>query len=597
MSISSSFFCEYCGAANEIEARDCCFCGRPLDKVEVEATILPSFTGLHTLPVDTLLKGRYRITKAVGQGGMGTVYQAQDTALNNRAVAIKELIVNNPDVQASQEAIEAFKREATLLASLQHANLPSVFEHFTENERWYMTMTFIQGKTLEEHLAHNSRKKLPLHEVLEIGKQLSSVLYYLHNQYPPIIFRDIKPANIMRAPDGRIYLIDFGVARRFKTGQKKDTIPFGSLGYAAPEQFGKAQTTPRSDIYSLGATIYELLTGHEPANTPLQFPSLRTLAPSLPFKLVTLINEMLEQDESKRPANMLIVEQRLQEIASTPWQTTPSPGFSSMSAPSTRPSWRLAGVLGTLLAIFCLLVGGFIGDGVGTSNATANYQTQANATATAQTNATATAQANALATAVTAAMPDPYQPKGTLALFDPLNQENQWKENTDTNFGGSCTFKNNALQASQTKADRFFYCDEENGAAFQNFAIEVKMTIMQGDCGGLVLRENTSYNGQLYLFDVCNDTAYDFYSYQSNTASKSLASGFASAINISTMRPTENTIAIVANHNVFDLYANQRKIASVTDSSYHTGAIGLVANCSASPTTVSYQDIKIWKLP
>ena len=594
MSTSSSLFCEHCGAANEAEARYCCFCKRPLD--EIETTTTNTSSTLTALPIDTLLKERYRIIKPVGQGGMGTVYRAQDIGLNNRAVAIKELIVSDSGTQASTEAIEAFKREATLLASLQHANLPSVFEHFQENERWYMAMTFIQGETLEDHLERTRSKKLPLREVLDIGKQLSSVLYYLHNQYPSIIFRDVKPANIMRTPDGHIYLIDFGVARRFKSGQKKDTIPFGSLGYAAPEQFGKAQTTPRSDIYALGATLYELLSGHEPASAPLKFPPLRSLEPSLPFKLITLITQMLEQSEDKRPANMLIVEQKLQEIDSTPWQTATFPPPSYVSATpassSPKPSWRIVGVLCTLLTVFSLVIGGAVGDSIGINNG----KVDAAATYRANASMTATAQANATATAVQiAALPDPYPPKGTLALFDPLSQENQWQSYTDNTFGGSCTFKDNALQVKQWKTGFFYHCDEANNAVFQNFAIEVKMAITDGDCGGFVLREATDNNGKMYLIDVCSNLTYNILRYLSNDGSTAvnLAQGNMNklAIDFSSV-----TIAVVANHSAFDLYVNHQKIASFIDNSYDIGTIGLVADCSNSPTYVSYQDIKVWAL-
>src|SRR5258708_868324 len=225
------------------------------------------------------------------------------------------MIVSGLNPKAVSEATEAFTREATLLAALQHPNLPGVFEHFQEDGRWYMVMSFIQGETLEAYLTRTNRNKLPLSEVLSISKQLCTVLHYLHSQYPPIIFRDVKPANIMRAPDGQIYLIDFGVARRFKPGQKKDTTPFGSIGYAPPEQFNKTQTTPRADIYSLGATMYQLLSGHEPDTTPFHFPPLQSLEPTMPTKLVALIEQMLDMDEMKRPLNMLIVEQRLQEIS------------------------------------------------------------------------------------------------------------------------------------------------------------------------------------------------------------------------------------------------------------------------------------------
>ena len=118
-------------------------------------------------------------------------------------------------------------------------------------------MDFIAGETLEDYQSKAPNKRLLLSEVLDIGLQLCIVLDYLHSQQPPIVFRDLKPANIIRTPTGKIYLIDFGIARYFKPGQAKDTVALGSLGYAAPEQYGKAQTTPRADIYSLGAVLHQ----------------------------------------------------------------------------------------------------------------------------------------------------------------------------------------------------------------------------------------------------------------------------------------------------------------------------------------------------
>src|SRR5438128_11181862 len=125
-------------------------------------------------------------------------------------------------------------------------------------------MEFIEGETLEEYLNKASRGYLPLIEALDIGMQLCTVLDYLHTRFPPIIFRDLKPANIMRTANGHLYLIDFGIARHFKPGQSRDTMALGSPGYAAPEQYGRAQTTPRADIYSLGVMLQQLLTGNNP---------------------------------------------------------------------------------------------------------------------------------------------------------------------------------------------------------------------------------------------------------------------------------------------------------------------------------------------
>jgi serine/threonine protein kinase len=305
---SAAIFCSHCGASNPPGELFCDSCGYALAAPATSALTAHTLTG--QLPAHTLLRQRYLILQVVGQGGMGAVYLAQDTALGDRLVAVKEMSQQNS--QQAQEAIDNFKREAHLLASLQHPNLPSIYDHFEENGRWYLVMSFIQGETLEDYLSHLPEQRLPLEETLHIGQELCNVLHYLHTHQPPIIFRDLKPGNIMRSTDGHIYLIDFGIARHFKPGKAKDTANYGSAGYAPPEQYGKAQTTERSDIYSLGATLYQLLSGHDPSLSPFRFPPLQSLVPTLPEQLVRLITQMLEMDESKRPASIQEVQQELQ---------------------------------------------------------------------------------------------------------------------------------------------------------------------------------------------------------------------------------------------------------------------------------------------
>src|SRR6266446_6095413 len=156
---------------------------------------------------------------------------------------------------------------------------------------------------------------LPVREVLEIGMQLCEVLDYLHTREPPIIFRDLKPANVMRTASGHLYLIDFGIARQFKPGQTRDTSPLGSPGYAAPEQYGRAQTTPQADIYSLGALLHQLVTGDDPTQTPFRFVPLPQQGQTMPERLQSLLLQMLEMDVNKRPTGVVAVQQELECIA------------------------------------------------------------------------------------------------------------------------------------------------------------------------------------------------------------------------------------------------------------------------------------------
>ncbi len=308
-----SLFCDTCGTANQPHASYCRACRRPLPSAQPDPH--NAATG-HQL-ANVVLKQRYRIIALIGKGGMGAVYKAEDLQLGNRLVALKVMSQRDLTAQEVQAAADAFKREAILLASLQHPNLPSIFDHFEENGRWYLVMSFIQGETLSAYLRHTRDGKLPLAEALQIGIQLCTVLDYLHSQSPPIIFRDLKPSNIMRTASGHIYLIDFGIARHFKQGQAKDTAAYGSMGYAPPEQYGTAQTKPRSDIYSLGTTLFQLVTGHDPASSPFCFPPLQSLVPTAPPELATLLTQLLELEEDKRPANIHLIQQQLQAIASS----------------------------------------------------------------------------------------------------------------------------------------------------------------------------------------------------------------------------------------------------------------------------------------
>jgi serine/threonine protein kinase len=309
MASSSFVYCSVCGAANQLQATQCFACSQSLE-ASVEDTALPSPAEQPVAPA--LLAGRYRILDIVGKGGFGAVYKAVDMQRRGSLVAIKEINLRGLHPRDVIEATDTFNREMLLLSELQHPNLPRIYDHFTDREHWYLAMDFIDGETLEEYLDHSRQGYLPVAEVLTIGVQLCTVLHYLHNQQPPIIFRDVKPANIMRTPTGHLYLIDFGIARHFRPGQKRDTTVLGSPGYAPPEQYGRAQTTAQSDIYSLGATLRALLTGKDASEAVLS--SASPYVQRAPFELQHLLAQMLELDATKRPASMEVVKRTLQQI-------------------------------------------------------------------------------------------------------------------------------------------------------------------------------------------------------------------------------------------------------------------------------------------
>jgi serine/threonine-protein kinase len=245
-------------------AQACYHCGQPI--VEIGGPTL---------------NDRYQILSEIGRGGLGSVvYRVQDLDQPGRILAIKEMDETKLRKQGgnSEEDIRqlviAFKREADTLNELDHANIVKVYEYFSEGTKHYMAMDLVDGRTIGD-LLDTSPDGFPEVRVLPWAEQLCSALDYLHHQTPPIIYRDMKPDNVMiQDTTNSVKMIDFGIARQYKGGRKKqDTIKFGTMGYAAPEQYGGSgtETSPTSDVYSLAAMLYQLLTGEDPADNPLHF--------------------------------------------------------------------------------------------------------------------------------------------------------------------------------------------------------------------------------------------------------------------------------------------------------------------------------------
>ncbi|HVB75474.1 MAG TPA: protein kinase [Ktedonobacteraceae bacterium] len=318
--VPSNIFCTRCGTANHAQSAFCFACGQPLQNSALlsKAPATGEADSGHRsrsgqLTPRYVLKQRYRVIARLGNGGFGAVYKAEDALFGNRLVALKEMNRGGLTSQEISGAADAFKREALLLAKLKHPSLPSIYDHFTEAGRWYLVMDYIEGETLEARLERVGRMRVD--EVLQVGMQLCEVLGYLHNRQPPVIFRDLKPANIIITPQGHIYLIDFGLARLFEPEPSKNSIPLGSPGYAAPEQYENTQATVRADIYSLGATLHQLLTGVYPSLRPFEFAPIR-FPPASPLAgFGTLIMSMLEMNPARRPENMLAVARELQRVA------------------------------------------------------------------------------------------------------------------------------------------------------------------------------------------------------------------------------------------------------------------------------------------
>lgn len=243
-----------------------------------------------------LVDGRYRILRKVGQGGMSVVYLARDE-YENRQWAVKE--VRREGVQDFRVVEQGLITETNMLKRLNHPNLPHIVDVIENEDRFLIVMDYIQGISLKDRLSEVGA--FSQEDVVRWGMQLCDVLGYLHMQIPPIIYRDLKPANIMLKPDGDIKLIDFGTAREYKTGNQEDTINIGTVGYAAPEQYGgMGQSDSRTDIYCLGVTLYQLVTGKNPCEPPYLIVPVRHWDPTLSAGLEELILRCTQIDPGDR---------------------------------------------------------------------------------------------------------------------------------------------------------------------------------------------------------------------------------------------------------------------------------------------------------
>lgn len=250
------------------------------------------------LQIGSLVDNKYKVLSEVGRGGMSIVYLAINERAN-KTWAIKEVRKDGVcDFEAVKQGLIV---ETDMLKRLNHPHLPSIIDVIDTEESFLIVMDFIEGKSLQSVLKKGGAQ--PRELVKEWGIQLCDVLGYLHSQRPAIIYRDMKPANVMLKPDGTVTLIDFGTAREFKNGSKvEDTTCLGTRGYAAPEQFGgRGETDARTDIYCLGATLYHLLTGHSPAEPPYEIKPLSYWDPSFSGSgFEKIINKCCQQDPAAR---------------------------------------------------------------------------------------------------------------------------------------------------------------------------------------------------------------------------------------------------------------------------------------------------------
>lgn len=308
-----------------------------------------------------LIDNRYKILRVLGRGGTSCVYLAENIRLHNYW-AIKE--VNKEIMTVNGIPESALVAESHILTKLRHPGLPAIVDIMSTPTSYLLVMEYIEGESLDTCLA--SRGRASQREVVKWGCQLCDVLGYLHSRSPAIIYRDMKPANVMLKPDGDVVLIDFGMAREFKRYSTHDTTNLGTHGYAAPEQYrGQQQTDARTDIYCLGVTLYHLATGHDPCVPPYGIHPIRSIDPNLSPVLEQIINKCTKIDPNERYQSVEALKADLMRVDLSYRPTVPESGYSQAvpynSTPAEEKSnsgllWLLALVPLAIIAVIVAVV-------------------------------------------------------------------------------------------------------------------------------------------------------------------------------------------------------------------------------------------------
>ena len=323
--------------------------GPALDKsLETRVVSSQSRTGQHAeglLSVGMQLQRRYKILGVIGVGGMGAVYKAQDLRFSGvvRLCAVKEMINTASDAQVREMIIRNFEREASILATLSHPAIPQVHDFFTEGSRSYLVLEFIQGQDLEVHVSEAAGFFAET-QVVDWAVQLCDVLSFLHNHKPrPIIFRDLKPSNIMLDDHNRIRLVDFGIAKLFESGEKGTMI--GTEGYSPPEQY-RGIAEPRGDVYALGATLHHLLSKQDPRLEPpfsFQERPIHQTNPTVSRELQLVVDKALAYDLNVRWGSAEELKRALLSLPAAKGLSSTEKGHTaSINSRGVKPIWRFA---------------------------------------------------------------------------------------------------------------------------------------------------------------------------------------------------------------------------------------------------------------
>jgi serine/threonine protein kinase len=307
--MESSLSCARCGHRLPPDALFCPGCGASVHAPENSRQNLQR---PGQIPPGTLLRQRYFIDRKLAQGGHSAVYLARDTFDNGTPVALKEMRETQQTAEERDTAINSFMREERMLAALRHPALARVLDMFVEYGHHYLVMEYVPGYTLEDEMMA-LQHPIEWTRVVGWGIALCDVLAYLHHQQPPIVYRDLKPPNVMLTPDGQLKLIDFGIARWFYSSRSRDTTQLGTDGYAPPEQYA-GRSEPRSDLYALGASLYHLMSGRVPESAPQRMngqllSALRTLVPAIP----EMVERVVQQAMSLAAADRFVSAEKMSE--------------------------------------------------------------------------------------------------------------------------------------------------------------------------------------------------------------------------------------------------------------------------------------------
>jgi serine/threonine protein kinase len=554
------------------------------------------------LQTGKVLNNRYRIVKLLGQGGFGAVYRAWDSNLN-RACAVKE------NMDTSPEAQRQFTREATVLANLSHPNLPRVTDHFIlPSQGQYLVMDYVEGDDLAGVL--RQRGPIPVQQAVIWISQVADALIYLHSRQPPVVHRDIKPANIKITPEGKAMLVDFGLVKLYNP-QMKTTMGARAVtpGYAPPEQYGQGSTDARSDLYALGATLYNILTGQEPLESVqrmsgTQMKPIQMLNTAVPASVGQTIERAMRLEPTQRYQSVAEMKSALQAsgepavvrpvvetpvipVSTAPVIRTPI-SEPNIRQPVSKPptAKRRTGIWAGGMAVILVCILGAVGvaawyisDQNKSAQATADAQLQSTlaervrTTSTAQRKTTSTAKAVATQKVLLTAVTDKSQ-----LVFGPS--------------GGKLEFVSGDSIVAQ-----------EAGVNLRDFIVEARFLNPYGQTTGnwdygFVFRHETK-NVQ-FRFVVRSNKTWVLFNNSGDPNGATIAEGNLTNLNVD--EKGTNLIRLVAQGERGWFYLNNALISELDLSArMSAGAVyiasGIFQGDSIAGKSVQYSEYRIWSLP